>query len=89
MQEHKFLLGAHHKVPKGYAILQEPDYERLAWVKMQKNIKSSERYLKHFIEREWIDTSAKDGMHVTGELKIPLGDLNVYLIVYTDGWCKS
>jgi len=89
MQEHKFLLTTYPKHPKNYALMTSPDFERLAWVKMTEEIKPPLKYLKHFIESEWVDTSSVDGFYKfdgkdCSPANIPYGTLVYYLIVYTE-----
>lgn len=95
MQQLRILLRNYPKHPKNYGILCEPNWERMVWEKMAEQIKAPLRYLKHFIESEWVDTSDKDGMHIctddnsvfkqqVDDLKIPLGTLSYYVIVYVE-----
>jgi hypothetical protein len=95
MHKLKILLKVYPKHPKEYGILLEENWERLAWEKMTEQIRPSLRYLKHFIESKWIDTSDKDGVYVctsgdpdfktyVDKLKIPLGTLSYYAIVYVE-----
>ena len=95
MQKLKILLKAYPKHPKEYGILREENWERLAWEIMTEHIKAPLRYLKHFTESEWIDTSDKDGVYIStssdlnfkkhvDDLKIPLGVLSYYVVVYIE-----
>ena len=89
MHKHIFLLTTHLKQPENYGLMITPDFERLAWVKMKEEIKAPLKYLKHFIESEWIDTSSTDGFYNFGtqdcpSTEIPYGILSYYLIVYTE-----
>lgn len=95
MKKQKFLLKTYTKHPKGYGILTPPNYERMTWEKMEQELSAEQKYLKHFIEEEWVDTSEKNGVHVctdkdphfkkqVDDLQIPLGELRIYLIVYTE-----
>lgn len=85
MKKRKFLLTTHHKHPKDYDLISPPDYEKMAWERMLQEIPRSGRYLKHFIEDEFVDTSDKDGFYtVSPDLEIPLGELRIYLIVYAE-----
>ena len=89
MKEHKFLLTTHPKHIKNYTLMNPPNYERLAWLKMKEEIKAPLKYLKHFIESEWVDTSSIDGFYTFRSescpaADIPYGILSYYLILYTE-----
>ncbi len=89
MQKLKILLKAYPKHPKEYGIFREENWERLAWEKMTEQIKAPLRYLKHFIESEWVDTSSVDGFYKFRSrdcplVDIPYGTLSYYAIVYVE-----
>lgn len=97
MQKLKILLKHYPKHPKEYGKLREPNWEKLAWDKMAEQITPSLKfkYLQHFIESKWVDTSDKDGVYISTSdnpdfkkdvdyMKIPLGTLSYYVVVYVE-----
>lgn len=81
------LLKVYDKHPKDYGILLPPNWERLAWEVMERELDDTKRYVKHFVETEWEDTSDVDGFYKFRDSEcpsadIPYGNLRYYVVIY-------
>lgn len=94
MNSTKILLKTFPRHPKGYGQLNAPHTESsFVWEYIQQTIPKGGKYLKHFVESEWIenknypvyelrDDRSVPALYRIPDQDIPCGDLNYWLVIY-------
>jgi len=82
MKKITIVLKKYRKHPENYGVLTQLDWDQLAWRAIKDTLGDNDKYLNHFINSRWRDTSKVDGFHKVNGTKIPYGVLTYTLDIY-------